>query len=57
MALIKEPLDVDFFVESKPLSDTERKTISEFIKNYKKKHAFKKKRNVVAKKKRQLSVV
>lgn len=57
MALIKEPLDVDFFVEPKPLSDTERKTISEFIKNYKKKHAFKKKRNVVAKKKRQLSVV
>ena len=57
MALIKEPLDIDFFVEPIPLSDTERKTISEFIKNYKKKHSIKKKRNVVAKKKRQLAVV
>ena len=37
MALIKEPLDVDFFVEPLPLSDIERKAISEFIKNYKKK--------------------
>ena len=57
MALIKEPLDVDFFVEPQPLSDTERKTISEYIKNYKKKHSVKKKRAVVAKKKRLLSVV
>ena len=39
MALIKEPLDVDFFVESQPLSDTERAAISDFIKNYKKKNA------------------
>lgn len=57
MALIREPLDVDFFVEPKPLSDTERKTISEFIKNYKKKHSAKKRRTVVAKKKKQLSFV
>ncbi len=32
MGLIKEPLDVDFFVEPKLLSDKERKMISEFIK-------------------------
>ena len=57
MALIKEPLEVDFFVEPKPLSDTERKSLSEFIKNYKKKHAVKKKRIVVAKKKRQVAFV
>ena len=36
MALIKEPLDVDFFVEAQPLSDIERKTISDYIINYKK---------------------
>jgi hypothetical protein len=43
MALIKEPLDIDFFVESQPLSDAERAAISDFIKNYKKKNAPKKK--------------
>ena len=42
MALIKEPLEVDFFVESKPLSDTERIAISDFIKSYKKQNSKKK---------------
>ncbi len=36
MAIIREPLDVDFFVEPIPLSNIERKAISDFIKNYKK---------------------
>ena len=43
MALIKEPLDVDFFVEAQPLSDTERKAISDYIRNYKKEKSNKKK--------------
>ena len=42
MALIKEPLDVDFFVEPKPLSDSERIAISDFIKSYKKQNSKKK---------------
>ena len=42
MALIKEPLDVDFFVESKPFTDAERKVISDFIVNYKKEKLKKK---------------
>lgn len=32
MGLIKEPLDVDFEVESRPLTKEEEKAISEFIK-------------------------
>ena len=51
MALIKEPLEVDFFVEPQPLTDTERKAISNYIQAYKKKNSLKKKRKVVAKKK------
>ena len=43
MALIKEPLDIDFFVEPQPLSDAERRAISDYIKSYKKKNAPKKK--------------
>lgn len=31
MGLIKEPLDVDFVVESRPLTKTEEKAISEYI--------------------------
>jgi hypothetical protein len=32
MTLIKEPLDVDFFVDSKPLTKKEISMISDFIK-------------------------
>jgi len=35
MSLIKEPKGVDFVIESKPLSDVERKEISEYIKQQK----------------------
>jgi len=35
MAHIKEPDGIDFVVESKPLSDSERKQISEIIEHYK----------------------
>jgi hypothetical protein len=43
MAHIKEPLDVDFFVEPQPLTETERKMISAHIESYKKKHKHTKK--------------
>ncbi len=32
MPLIKEPLNIDFFVEPKELTDNERRLISEYIK-------------------------
>lgn len=32
MGLIREPLDVDFFVDPRPLTDKEKKMISDFIK-------------------------
>ena len=35
MGYIKEPEGVDFFVDSKPLTDKERKEISEIIAYYK----------------------
>ncbi len=57
MALIKEPLDVDFFVESQPLSDTERKAISDYINSYKKEKSSKKKVKVMVEKKtKELSI-
>lgn len=35
MSLIKEPKGIDFVIESKPLSDAERREISEYIKQQK----------------------
>ncbi len=35
MNLIKEPKGIDFVIESRPLSDAERKEISEYIKQQK----------------------
>ena len=46
MGLIREPLDVDFVVESRPLTKAEEKAISDFIK------ADKEKRKKVEDKKR-----
>lgn len=37
MALIREPLDVDFFVDPKPLTKEEKKLISDYIKDDKQK--------------------
>ncbi len=42
MGYIKEPEGVDFVIQSKPLTDKERKEISKFIKDYKAKHVEKK---------------
>ena len=44
MGLIKEPLDIDFVVDSRPLTKKEELTISEFIKADKEKRALSNKR-------------
>ena len=35
MGIIKEPIDVDFYVDPKPLTDEERELISQYILQYK----------------------
>jgi hypothetical protein len=42
MGLIREPLDVDFFVDPRPLTDKEKKIISDFIRADKEKRNNKK---------------
>jgi hypothetical protein len=44
MGLTKEPLEVDFVVESRPLTKAEERAISEFIKADKEKRMTKNKR-------------
>ena len=41
MGLIKEPLDVDFDVDPRPLTDEEKLAISKYIQEYKAKHSKK----------------
>ena len=41
MGLIKEPLEVDFEFDSRPLTKEEKEKISAYIKAYKAKHAGK----------------
>lgn len=43
MRLVKEPKDVDLFVENKPMSAKEKKELSEFIKKLQDKLTTKKK--------------
>jgi hypothetical protein len=42
MGLIREPLNVDFFVDPKPITEKEKKKISDFIKADKEKRKSKK---------------
>lgn len=42
MGLVREPQGVDFTVESRPLTDNEKKEISEIIEHYKKTGEIKK---------------
>ncbi|MEP6466005.1 MAG: hypothetical protein ABJB05_06850 [Parafilimonas sp.] len=51
MGLIREPLDVDFYVDPRPLTKEERKKISEHIQAYKEKMAKTKKQKTSSKKK------
>lgn len=43
MGIIREPLDVDFVVDPRPLTKEEEKAISDFIKAHKEKQKSKKK--------------
>ncbi len=45
MGHIKEPENVDFIIQSPPLTNKERKAISELIRKLKSKRTVKKKRN------------
>lgn len=49
MGLIKEPLDVDFVVDSRPLTKAEEKAISDFIKADKAKRLSKKRTSLLKK--------
>ena len=51
MGLIKEPLDVDFYVEPKTLTNKEREAISQYIREYKAKTAKPKRRKTTTKSK------
>ena len=52
MGLIKEPLDVDFYVDPRPLTKEEREKISRHIREYKAKMAKRKGRKTSSKKKK-----
>ena len=41
MGLIKEPLNIDFVVDPRPLTKEEREAISKYIREYKVKHSGK----------------
>lgn len=51
MGLIKEPLGVDFYVDSRPLTKKEREAISKHIREYKEKMMKRKTRTTTSKKK------
>lgn len=51
MGLIREPLDVDFYVDPRPLTKAEREKISQHIREYKAKMAKRKNRTTSVKKK------
>jgi len=39
MGLIREPLEVDFYINSRPLTEEEERLLSEFIRNQKRRTA------------------
>ncbi|MEP7238080.1 MAG: hypothetical protein ABI685_09455 [Ferruginibacter sp.] len=51
MGLIREPLDVDFYVDPRPLTKEEREKISQHIREYKAKMDRRKNRRETSKKK------
>lgn len=52
MGLIREPLDVDFYVDPRPLTKEEREKISQHIREYKAKMAKLKSHKTSSKKKK-----
>ncbi len=57
MGLIREPLDVDFVVEPRPLTKAEEKAISSFIRADKKKRQLKELRKKVTTKRKTKQLV
>lgn len=57
MGLIREPLDVDFVVESRPLTKAEEKAISDFIRADKEKRKQKEERKTRIKKQKSWQLV
>jgi hypothetical protein len=56
MGLIKEPLDVDFVVDPRPLTKAEEKAISDFIRADKEKRKLKERRKrIIITKQKQLA--
>ena len=55
MGLIKEPLNVDFVVDPRPLTKAEEKAISDFIRADKEKRKLKERRKKAIKKQKQLA--
>ncbi len=51
MGLVREPLDVDFYVDPRPLTKEEREKISQHIREYKQKTSNKKSEQPLSKKK------
>jgi hypothetical protein len=49
MGIVKEPLDIDFVVDPRPLTKAEEEAISEFIRMDKEKRKLKKKRSLSTK--------
>lgn len=52
MGLIREPLDIDFYVDPRPLTKEEREKISQHIREYKTKMSKQKNRRILLKKKK-----
>ena len=46
MGLVREPLDIDFVVEPKPLTQKEKEAVSEYIREYKSKQTKKRTRKL-----------
>ena len=56
MGFIKEPLDVDFVVDSRPLTKKEKEAISKYIRDYKAKQSENKKTLKTSRKKKKTAV-
>jgi hypothetical protein len=50
MGFIKEPIGIDFIIQSEPLTDVERKEISEYIKSKKEENKIAIMRKIVKRK-------
>lgn len=52
MGYMKEPEGVDFIIKSEPLTEEDKKQISQFIREYKRASQIKKEKSLLSKKKK-----